>query len=110
VAENNFAAFELLLFRGASPVIANDQGTSVLSMLMKRDLVKWADLAVKDLSDADKKVFVNGNHKNGNGSSVLHKRKRLIYRKFDIPLFKCIPVLCPRVTLSGHLTDITGVT
>jgi hypothetical protein len=77
VAENNYVAFELLLLGGASPVITNDQGTSVLSLLMKRDLVKWADLAVEGLSETDKKAFVNGNSKNGNGSDSLSKK--LIY-------------------------------
>ena len=71
VMNYNKEAFELLLDRGADPTVANNKGTTVLDLLMKRNLVDWADICVKNMTAEQKAKFVN-NSKNGkNGWSVL---------------------------------------
>lgn len=55
----NYLGFKTLLNLGAKPQAANNQGTTILHLLMKRNMTLWADRCMDGLSKETKKQFVN---------------------------------------------------
>ena len=65
VVSNNQRAFKLLLDKGADPEWRNRTGRSVLSLIAKANLVEWAELTVKGMSEARRKAYLNQGTQNG---------------------------------------------
>jgi len=58
--ENNPVALQLLLEKGADPRRANNRGTNVLMLMMKRSQLEMADLCLSKISsENEKRAFVN---------------------------------------------------
>lgn len=58
--ENNPVAFQLILDNGGDPVIANNRGTNVLMIIMKRSQVDMAVMCVAKIADEERaREFVN---------------------------------------------------
>ncbi len=64
---NHKTAFDLLLQSGADPLRVNTKGTSIMSLMMKRGKIDWAQMALDAIeNELDKQLFVNSKSYNGN--------------------------------------------
>ena len=59
-AENNPVAFQLVLDNGGDPTRANNRGTNVLMLIMKRSQIDMADMCLAKIADEGRaREFVN---------------------------------------------------
>ena len=64
--ENNPMAFQLVLDNGGDPVIANNRGTNVLMIIMKRSQIDMADMCLAKIDDEERaREFVNSKNEAG---------------------------------------------
>ena len=58
--ENNPVAFQLVLDKGGDPTRANNRGTNVLMLIMKRSQIDLADICLAKIADEERaREFVN---------------------------------------------------
>ena len=65
-----FDFFIALIAAGARPELTNQRGTSVLWLIVQRNLLSWAEQSVSRMTDLKKSKFVNNS--DINGASAIH--------------------------------------
>jgi hypothetical protein len=63
--ENDREAFNYLLDEGATPTLTNDRKTGVLQLLMKRNLITWAESCMRHVPCEDRRRWINRGQRNG---------------------------------------------